>query len=228
MTDASQFEAAKIYDQWYDGGWGHYAFSIELDAIKRACGPLAGLRILDMGCGTGRFTDALARIGAKPTGLDRDPDMLAVAAARLPDGLFVQGSAERLPFATGTFDVGLAVCVCEFTSDPAHTVTELARVVRPGGRIVIGVLNPTSPWGLAHRHRFKRSPWTTARFLPRRRLRQLGARHGTASITSALYAPTLTLGIDYCGPVLESMGRALFPGFAAFQVLAITKSWSRP
>jgi 2-polyprenyl-3-methyl-5-hydroxy-6-metoxy-1,4-benzoquinol methylase len=48
--------APAAYDRWFDTRWGRYAFTIELAAIERAIGRLDGLRVLDAGCGTGRFT----------------------------------------------------------------------------------------------------------------------------------------------------------------------------
>jgi ubiquinone/menaquinone biosynthesis C-methylase UbiE len=218
MTPAPDLATAEQYDRWYDTGWGRYAFTIELAAIQAATGSLPGLRLIDVGCGTGRFTRALADDAESVIGVDRDPAMLSVAVRRLPDVPLVQADINQLPFPAATFDIAVAVCVLEFTSDPAVVVAELARIVRPGGQIVIGVLNPTSPWGLTHGRRFHTAPWTEATFLNRRELRRLAAGHGTARVRRALYAPTDTR----FGPVIESIGRRVAPKFGAFQVLTIT------
>jgi SAM-dependent methyltransferase len=51
------------YDVWFDTLWGHHAFAVESATVRRACGALAGRRALDAGCGTGRFSAALAGRG---------------------------------------------------------------------------------------------------------------------------------------------------------------------
>jgi ubiquinone/menaquinone biosynthesis C-methylase UbiE len=218
MTPAPNLTTAEKYDRWYDTGWGRYAFTIELAAIQAATGSLQGLRLIDVGCGTGRFTRAFVDDADLVVGVDRDPAMLSVAARRLPDVPLVQADIQQMPFRTATFDTAVAVCVLEFTSNPAVVVAELARIVRLGGQIVIGVLNPTSPWGLTHGRRFHTAPWTQATFLNHRDLRRLAAGRGTARVRGALYAPTNTR----FGPVIESIGRRVAPKVGAFQVLTIT------
>lgn len=98
--------------------------------------------------------------------------MLTVAARRVQAPLLA-ADAGQLPFRDEAFDVTIAVTVCEFTASPAAVVAELARVTRPGGRVVIGALNRRSPWGLA-RHR---------------QLRALGARHGQVKLHGTLVMP---------------------------------------
>ncbi len=67
------------YEAWFDQPWGAHAFEVERDALLTALRPLEGRRLLDVGCGTGRFTAAFEAAGAHVTGVDRDPDMLAAA-----------------------------------------------------------------------------------------------------------------------------------------------------
>jgi len=96
-------------------------------------------------------------------------------------------------------------------------VAEMACVTRPHGRLVIGTLDPRSPWGLAHRRRLREPPWSSAQFLSRARLSALGSRHGRATPFSALYAPGALPGLRVVGPLLEGLGRAV-PGCGAFHV----------
>jgi SAM-dependent methyltransferase len=212
---------AVAYDAWFDTPWGHHAFAVESATIRRACGKLAGRRVLDAGCGTGRFGAALASRHTPVVGVDSDPPMLSLAGARATGGC-ARAAVEHLPFPDGSFDLALAVTVLEFVAQPAAALAELARVTRNGGRIVIGALNPHSPWGLANRRRLHAGVWCHARFLSRSELRELGTPHGRTSLHGALYAPGALPGLSRLGPLLETAGRAA-PCWGAFQVLTIDK-----
>jgi SAM-dependent methyltransferase len=214
--------AAAGYDAWFQAPWGRYAFAVESAAVLGVAGALDGARVLDVGCGTGRFTGALERAGARVVGVDRDPGMLAVAAANLAGPRLV-ADAQRLPFASGVFDLTVALTLLEFVDEPARVVAELARVTRPGGRLLVAALNRASPWGLAHRRRLRRPPWTAARFLTRSTLRTLGRVHGTVRLQAVLYAPAAVPGLAVVGPLLEGLGRPL-PWLGAYQLLVVDRS----
>jgi SAM-dependent methyltransferase len=211
------------YDRWFDTRWGRYAFAVELAAIERAAGRLDGLRVLDAGCGTGRFTAVLERRAARLAGVDLDPAMLTVAGRRVRAPLLA-ADADELPFRDEAFDVTIAVTVCEFTASPAALVAELARVTRPGGRVVIGALNRRSPWGLARRPQLRRPPWQAARFLTRRQLRALGAPHGQVKLHGTLILPGTFPGSRHAGRFLEAIGRRACPATGAFQVLTVERA----
>jgi demethylmenaquinone methyltransferase/2-methoxy-6-polyprenyl-1,4-benzoquinol methylase len=120
-------------------------------ALVRALDPQPGQEVLDVATGTGMVAFALARRGCRVVGLDQSEDMLGQAEAKLrrEPGLevsFVRGEAERLPFPEGRFDGLSFTYLLRYVDDPEATLRELARVVRPGGRIAMlefGV--PVSP-----------------------------------------------------------------------------------
>jgi demethylmenaquinone methyltransferase/2-methoxy-6-polyprenyl-1,4-benzoquinol methylase len=100
-------------------------------------------RVLDVATGTGLVAQALVRrYGCAVVGLDQSPQMLAAACARVqrdpalrrPVTLLL-GEAERLPFADGEFDHLTFTYLLRYVEDPAATLRELARVVRPGGHV---------------------------------------------------------------------------------------------
>ena len=104
--------------------------------------PLPGQRVLDVATGTGLVAFSLARRGCDVVGLDQSEEMLAVARRRLSErpGLqsrvtLAQGEAENLPFADGEFDALTFTYLLRYVDDRAATMRELARVVKPGGRI---------------------------------------------------------------------------------------------
>ncbi|HUY51879.1 MAG TPA: class I SAM-dependent methyltransferase [Streptosporangiaceae bacterium] len=204
------------YDAWFDSHWGRYAWRIETAAVLAALGPLPGRRIADIGCGTGRLLGSLTRRGASVVGIDADPAMLALAATRGP---VARADAHRLPLAGASMDATVTVATLEFTADPAQVLAEMARITRPGGRLVAAVLNPASPWGILDLPA-RRAPYSDGCFLPRAGLLALGRRHGHARIHGALFAAGNLPAQRLLGPVLEATGK-LTPRFGAFQVLTV-------
>lgn len=96
-------------------------------------------RVLDVATGTGMVAAAVhARYGCAVVGLDQSPDMLALARTR--DGVYetvLEGRAESLPFPNATFDHLTFTYLLRYVDDPAATMRELARVVKPGGRVAM-------------------------------------------------------------------------------------------
>jgi SAM-dependent methyltransferase len=100
---------------------------------------LAGLpagRALDAACGTGRYSALLTRDGHDVIGVDSSPDMLARAHAKVPGATFARGELTALPLPEASVD--LVVCGLALSHQPAlrPVLAELARVLRPGGRLV--------------------------------------------------------------------------------------------
>lgn len=112
-------------------------------ALLTAIEPRAAQRVLDVATGTGLVAfELVRRADCQVVGLDQSERMLAGARARLAarpqlrDRVsFMQGEAEQLPFADAEFDALTFTYLLRYVDDPAATMRELARVVRPGGRI---------------------------------------------------------------------------------------------
>jgi 2-polyprenyl-6-hydroxyphenyl methylase/3-demethylubiquinone-9 3-methyltransferase len=106
-----------------------------LRAVTESLAPLAGRRVLDLGCGKGRFARALIERGADVVGIDLSAAMLRDAAGTDR----VRASARRLPFGTGQFDGVIAVEVFEHLAPRSvdDVCSEIRRVLRPGGKLVI-------------------------------------------------------------------------------------------
>ena len=112
-------------------------------ALVATVDPRPGQRVLDVATGTGLVARELVRRGGcEVVGLDQSEEMLGGARARLAGDraladhvTFVQGEAERLPFADGAFDALTFTYLLRYVDDRAATMRELARVVKPGGRI---------------------------------------------------------------------------------------------
>ena len=94
--------------------------------------------VLDVATGTGLVARELVRrFGCSVVGIDQSPEMLAVARARSLPVDFVEGRAEALPFADDEFASLTVTYLLRYVDDPAGTVRELARVVRPGGTVAM-------------------------------------------------------------------------------------------
>src|SRR2546429_488174 len=134
--------------------------------------------ILDVATGTGLVAVELARrYGCTVVGLDRSADMLAEAARRngLISGL-VNARAERLPFPDATFDHVTFTYLLRYVDEPAATLSELARVLKPGGRLAaleFGV--PSSPWAYALWRVYTRLVMPVAGRLVSRKWREVNA-----------------------------------------------------
>lgn len=104
-----------------------------LTAILAKLAPLPGKRILDLGCGKGRFARRLSDLGAEVIGLDLSAAMMAGASGIAR----VQGSARHLPFRDASFDAVIAVEVFEHLAEISEPIQEARRVLRPGGSLLI-------------------------------------------------------------------------------------------
>jgi ubiquinone/menaquinone biosynthesis C-methylase UbiE len=124
---------------------------VRLEALKECLGPLAGRRVLDLGCGKGRFAHVLAQAGAEVIGVDRSKAMLAASSSACYGRVY--GSGRRLPLASQAFDAAIAVEVFEHFHAAAidDVLGEVRRVLRPGGVLAIVEKNAAScnarrPW----------------------------------------------------------------------------------
>src|SRR5262245_35213336 len=111
MSDYSGFKQLEI-DGWSNAAQAKGYVDLFAQASDQAIGPLLdaagakrGLNALDLCCGQGNVSQALAARGCKVTGADFSPAMLEMARRRVPDATFVQADAQDLPFGDGVFDI---------------------------------------------------------------------------------------------------------------------------
>lgn len=92
---------------------------------------------LDAACGTGRYAEHLAALGHSVVGVDNSPDLLACARERVPGATFLPGDLHRLPLADDSMDLVVTALALVHVPSPAPVLAEFARVLRPGGHLVI-------------------------------------------------------------------------------------------
>jgi len=106
-------------------------------ATVRAVAPAAGERILDIAAGTGTSSVALQKNGAKVVALDFSAGMIAEGRRKHPSVEFVQADAQKLPFGDNEFDAVTISFGLRNVNDPKTALSEMYRVLKPGGRLVI-------------------------------------------------------------------------------------------
>jgi SAM-dependent methyltransferase len=136
---------------------------------------------LDVGCGAGALALALAPIVADVVGVDRVPELLALGRERAPANVtFVEGDGEALTFADASFDLVGTLRTLHHVRHPERVLAELARVCRPGGRVlVVDQIAPADPLEALALDGFERARDPGhARLLPESDLRQLFEANG--------------------------------------------------
>ncbi|MBL8346484.1 MAG: class I SAM-dependent methyltransferase [Rubrivivax sp.] len=134
----------RLASRWHQG-YASGGFRRRLDFIESRLAPLVGpgSRWLDAGCGAGTLTQTLARLGAQGEAVDGSPAMIAAARQMGGDcssGPFqfrVVHTVESLPYPDESFDGVLCSSVLEYLERPGAALSEFARVLRPGGRLLL-------------------------------------------------------------------------------------------
>lgn len=130
-----------------DGSWGAAArdwaeaqegtmrpiFEAVLDRV--GVGP--GMKVLDVGCGTGLLCKLALDRGAEAAGMDASPTQLEVARERVPGAEFTQGEMEVLPYEDGEFDLITCSNALQYSMDAKGTLAEMKRITKPGGTVAI-------------------------------------------------------------------------------------------
>ena len=144
-----------------DGGWSGSAEAwislIESDPARalldpimlRLAGDVAGARVLDVGCGEGRFCRKLAKRGARCTGID--PTALLLRTAHERGAIApVRAVAEALPFTDASFDLAVTYITLVDIEHYREAIAEMARALRPGGRLLAANIGFVSAAKNAH------------------------------------------------------------------------------
>jgi SAM-dependent methyltransferase len=218
------------YARWRSKRLGQLTDAIERRLLFEMLDPVAGKMLLDVGCGDAALAAELVQRGAIVTALDADATMIATARqgralTSTPMELIV-GEAENLPFDHDTFDRVVAVTLLCFVDDAQKAIAEMARVLRPGGRLVIGELGYWSLWAAQRRFRgWLGNPiWRNATFWTAHELRDFAQAVGLRGITirGAIHYPPFELAANLLAPVDLCIGRHATFG-SAFLALSAMK-----
>jgi ubiquinone/menaquinone biosynthesis C-methylase UbiE len=124
-----------------------------IDAFVRLSKLTPGSRVVDLGCGSGVFTNVLQQRGYRCTGVDLSPKLIAIARSKFTAIEFLEGDVERLPFPDAAFDGVLLSGLVHHLPDPARCAAEVFRILRPGGQFVAFDPNRMNPFMFLYRDR---------------------------------------------------------------------------
>lgn len=179
-------------------------------------------RLLEIGCGTGHWSEYFCNRGFDVTGVDISERMIAIARQRsIAAATFEVADAERLPLADGAFDVAAAITVLEFVADPVRVVAEMVRCVKkPGGMLIVGALNWLSAYNRGRKRRAA-SMCASAHLFSPVDLRGLLAPLGEPSILVAGFVPSWD-SLLWLSPLLEWAGGLTGNEHGAFLAAKVT------
>jgi SAM-dependent methyltransferase len=223
-----------VYAKWRASEIGAITEDLQRRRVLGLLGDVGGHRVLDLGCGDGDLTLELWRRGVGVAAIDASPDMVGVARARARrEGAavsFMVGEAARLPFDAECFDAVVAVTLLCFVADAAPVFREIARVLRPGGVLVIGELGKWNLWAAARRIRawLGSRLWRRGHFRTGRELRLLAHRAGLIAgpVHGCVYYPRWQWAARLLAPCDPAFSRLTTLG-AAFLALSAVKPVKR-
>ncbi len=233
---AGQF-GPDAYADWRASSLGDITETLEQRLIHQLVGEITGCAVLDVGCGDGALTRAFRHRGAaRVAGCDIDPRMITRAGAhRAQTGVdiaYAVARVEQLPFRDGSFDLVTMITVLAFVPKPELALREIARVLKPGGRLVIGDLGKWSSWAASRRVRgwFGAAMWKAARFRSAGELQALArvAQLSVERATGAVYYPRWTRLARLMAPFDPILGKTTTIGAAFVALRAIKPGVTHP
>ena len=219
---------AEQYDEWFRTPLGKHVFHYERELVLELAAPKQGDNVLDVGVGTGMFALELMKYTADITGIDVSERMLDIARAKGLANVTI-GDAVSLDFPEETFDLVLSITALEFIEEYEKAISEMVRVCKKGGRVVVATLGSGSLWALKRSRAARKDPdsvFRHARFFSFQELKRVAERFGYKSVVKgAVFAfPFDNPLCIFTGRLIEKPCQRLIPSRGAFLAFRIEKT----
>ncbi|MDR3560265.1 MAG: class I SAM-dependent methyltransferase [Negativicutes bacterium] len=223
-------ELAARYDAWFATPHGKYVYRYEREIILELLDITPGIYTLDIGCGTGIYTNELCEAGARVVGVDISPEMLDIAAENNKqhgDNVsFSVADAAELPYDDNSFDLVTSISAMEFYEKPRESLQEMYRVLKPGGHMVVATLNSLSIWSLQRRLKsmLKRTIFTPAKFYSISDIRTFLTPHPITRWHGCIFVPPFAPQALIDSPdAIERWGQRNIPALGTFIAARVDK-----
>jgi SAM-dependent methyltransferase len=170
--------------------------------------PAPGRQTLDLGCGEGRLTRDLRRLGHRAIGVDSSQSLIAAAREADPDGDYLHADAAALPFEGGSADLVVAFMALMDMDNMPGAVAEIGRVLEPGGRLVAAVVHPIDSAGqFVPREGGDDAPFVIESYLERRPYTDHLERGGLSMTFSSIHftLEDYSRALETCGFLIEQV-----------------------
>ena len=141
-------DVADNYDSYYQTEFGGKVDAIEKEIISELLKEIPKEKMLELGCGTGHWTEVFIDQGSKVTGIDISEAMLSIARCKNLDADLRMANSESLPFEGESFDSIASITMLEFVESQDKAIQEMFRVLKPNGHLIMGFLNADSQIGI--------------------------------------------------------------------------------
>jgi ubiquinone/menaquinone biosynthesis C-methylase UbiE len=220
----------EVYARWRASDLGATTERLERRLVLARMGEVTDRAVLEIGCGDGHLAVKLAQMGANVSAIDASTAMVSAARERAgahgADINIMLGEAQELPFPDEAFDLVVAVTILCFVEHASPVFKEIARVLKPGGHLVIGELGRWSTWAAERRVRawLGSRLWQRGFFRTPGDLRELARSAGLRplSVEGAVYYPRSAWAARHLEPFDRRLSRLTTVG-AAFLVLKANK-----
>jgi len=208
---------ADKYDRWYESAKGAMYDRLEKKTISHYLPSSAkGKRLLEVGCGTGHWTQFFSEYGFEVTGVDVSERTIDIAKSKnISNASFQIADGHSLPFPNETFDVTAAITTLEFVRDAESVVEEMVRCThKPAGQLLVGVLNARASLN-RQRKKASESLWATARLFSPSQLKQLLESFGRLAMVTAGLVPNQKMFLPLA-PSIDIVGQFFHIPYGAF------------
>lgn len=141
-------DIARKYDEYYQSDFGRIVDKIEKEIISQFVKKIPRGKLLELGCGTGHWTEFFVQEGFRVIGVDNSKAMLNIAKQKKNKAKFLLANSENLPFNNESHSIIASITMIEFVKNQQKAIQEMYRVLKKNGWLIIGCLNAESTIGL--------------------------------------------------------------------------------